>query len=102
MKILISLLLLISTSSFAATFEGKFIQGSFILGQTEPGSEVFIDKKKIKVSSDGYFAFGLGRDRKNDVVITINKKKIIKKVFKREYEIQRIDGLEEKKVTPPE
>ena len=46
MKILISLLLLISTSSFAATFEGKFIQGSFILGQTEPGSEVFIDKKK--------------------------------------------------------
>ena len=76
MKILISLLLLISTSSFAATFEGKFIQGSFILGQTEPGSEVFIDKKKIKVSSDGYFAFGLGRDRKNDVVITINKKKL--------------------------
>ena len=27
---------------------------------------------------------------------------IIKKVFKREYKIQRIDGLEEKKVTPPE
>ena len=30
------------------------------------------------------------------------KKKIVKKVFKREYKIQRIDGLEEKKVTPPE
>ena len=62
----------------------------------------FIDKKKVKVTSDGYFAFGLGRDRKNDIVITINEKKIIKKVFKREYKIQRIDGLEEKKVTPPE
>jgi len=93
---------LITTSSFAVSFEGKFIQGSFILGKTEPNQEVFIDKKKVKVTSDGYFVFGLGRDRKNDVVIKINKKKIVKKVFKRDYKIQRIDGLEEKKVTPPE
>ncbi len=103
MKILVSIVFIFfTTSSFAATFDGKFIQGAFILGKTEPGSEVFIDKKKVKVTSDGYFAFGLGRDRKNDVVITINEKKIVKKVFKRKYKIQRIDGLEEKKVTPPE
>ncbi len=103
MRILVSLFfLLIATSSFAANFNGKFIQGSFILGKTEPGSVVFIDEKKVKVTSDGYFAFGLGRDRKNDVVIKINEKQIVKKVFKREYKIQRIDGLEEKKVTPPE
>jgi murein DD-endopeptidase MepM/ murein hydrolase activator NlpD len=94
--------LFFTTSSFAVTFDGKFIQGSFILGKTDPGSEVFIDKKKIKVDKDGHFAFGLGRDRKNDVTITINKKKIVKKIFKRKYKIQRIDGLEEKKVTPPE
>ena len=107
MKILISLVfLLITTSSFAVTFDGKFIQGSFILGKTEPGSEVFIDKKKVKVTSDGFFVFGLSRDRKYDVVITLNKdgnkQKIVKKVQKRKYNIQRIDGLEEKKVTPPE
>jgi len=103
MRILISLvIILITTSSFAVTFDGRFIQGSFILGKTDPGSKVFVDKQKVKVTSDGYFAFGLGRDRKNDVVITINQKKIVKKVFKREYKIQRIDGLEEKKVTPPE
>ena len=107
MRILISLiLLLISTSSFALTFEGKFIQGSFILGKTEPDSEVFIDKKKVKVTSDGDFVFGLGRDRKYDVIITLNKdgnkQKIVKKVQKRKYNIQKIDGLEEKKVTPPE
>ena len=82
------LFLFITTSSFAATFQGKFIQGSFILGQTEPGAEVFIDKKKVKVTSDGYFAFGLARERKNDVVIKINEKKIVKKVFKRKYKIQ--------------
>jgi len=83
-----------------------FYQGSFILGKADPGSEVFIDKKKIKVTSDGFFAFGLSRDRKYDVVITLNKdgnkQKIVKKVLKRKYNIQKIDGLEEKKVTPPE
>ena len=103
MRVLTSLIFFIlTTSSFATTFEGKFIQGSFILGYTEPGNEVLIDKKKVKVSSEGYFVFGLGRDRKNDVIIKINNKKIIKKVLKREYNIQKIDGLEEKKVTPPE
>ena len=59
----------------------------------------------MKVTFDGFFVFGLGRDRKYDVVITLNKdgnkQKIIKKVQKRQYDIQRIDGLEEKKVTPP-
>ena len=92
MRILIGIvLLLITTSSLATTFEGGFIQGSFILGKTEPGSEVFIDKKKIKVTPDGYFVFGLSRDRKYDVVITLskdgNKQKIVKKVQKRKYYI---------------
>ena len=90
----------------AVEFNGKFIQGHFILGKTEPNSKVKIDKKQIRVSKDGYFAFGLARDRKYDVVITIIKndvkEKITKRVQKRKYNIQRIDGLEEKMVTPPE
>jgi len=103
MKILLSIIFIfITTSSFAVTFNGDFIQGSFILGKTKPEFEVFIDKKKVKVTPDGFFAFGLSRDRKNDIVITVNGKKIIKKVLKREYNIQRIDGLEKKKVTPPQ
>jgi hypothetical protein len=32
----------------------------------------------------------------------IKKQKLIKKVLKRKYNIQRIDGLAENKVTPPE
>ena len=90
----------------AVEFNGKFIQGHFIIGKTDPSSKVKIDKKQIRVSKDGYFAFGLARDRKYDVVITIVKngvkEKIIKRVQKRKYNIQRIDGLEEKMVTPPE
>jgi len=90
---------------FAVQFKGRFEQGSFILGKTEPGSKVFIDKRKIRVSKEGFFAFGLDRDRKNDVTIRIHKngklQTIYKKVLKREYKIQRIDGLPPKQVTPP-
>ena len=89
----------------AVEFLGKFEQGSFILGKIKPNSKVEIDKKKIRVSKDGFFAFGLDRDRKNNVVITIKEdgktKKIEKKVLKRKYKIQRIDGLPSKQVTPP-
>ena len=103
-KILI-LVFFFSNNSFAVEFEGSFKQGSFILGKTLPGTKVKIDSKKVKVSKDGYFVFGLGRDRKNDIVIkTFNKdgtQKIVKKVYKRKYKIQKIDGLPEKKVTPP-
>ena len=85
--------------------KGKFYQGNLIIGQTAPGSQIFIDKSKIKVSKDGYFAFGLSKDRKNDVVINVvnqNKtEEITKKVYKKKYRIQKIDGLPQKQVTPP-
>ena len=89
----------------AVEFLGKFEQGSFILGKTKPNSKVKIDNKKIRVSKDGFFAFGLDRDRKNNVVIIVKEdgktKKIEKQVLKRKYKIQRIDGLPTKQVTPP-
>ena len=104
---IIKVILLVSFFSDlnAAEFKGSFKQGSFILGKTKPNSEVKIDDKKIRVSRDGYFAFGLDRDRENNVIIVIKengKTKIIeKKVLKRKYKIQRIDGLPPKQVTPP-
>ena len=105
-KILFFLFLFYTYPSYSIEFNGKFIQGHFITGKTEPGSKILVGKKEVKVSKDGFFVFGLDRDRKNDVLITKisngKKEKIIKKVFKRKYNIQRIDGLPENKVTPPE
>ena len=102
----ILLIFLFSFKVSAVEFNGKFIQGHFIIGKTDPSSKVKIDKKQIRVSKDGYFAFGISRDRKYDIVITLEKNGVIKKITKivqkRKYNIQRIDGLEEKKVTPPE
>ena len=100
------IIFLISAHSNAIEFEGKFLQGHFIVGITNPSAKIIIDKKEVKVSNDGYFVFGIDRDRKFDLTITKiqngKKEKIIKKVLKRKYNIQRIDGLEESKVTPPE
>ena len=95
----------VATKAFGVEFQGKFIQGHFIIGKTEPKTKIWIDKQKVRVTDDGYFAFGIGRDRKYDIVISIQKdekiQRIVKKIKKRKYRIQRIEGLPEKKVTPP-
>ena len=100
------IILFTSSQLNAIEFKGKFLQGHYIIGITDPSARIIIDKKEVKVSKDGYFVFGLDRDRKFDLTITKiidGKKEIItKQVLKRKYNIQRIDGLDEKKVTPPE
>ena len=105
-KLFFILAIFVSTQSNAIEFKGKFLQGHFIIGITDPLAKILIDKKNVKVSEDGYFVFGIDRDRKFDLIITKiqdgKKEKITKKVLKRQYNIQRIDGLEESKVTPPE
>ena len=90
----------------ALEFQGKFLQGHFILGKTNPDAKIFVGKKEVRVSNDGFFVFGIDRDQKYDLTFTKifdgKKTTITKKVLKRKYNIQRIDGLEESKVTPPE
>jgi len=86
----------------AIEFKGKFTQGHFIIGKTNPGTKIIIDKKRLKVSKDGYFVFGIEKDRKLDVLIIEGNNTIIKKIQKRKYNVQKIEGLPKKKVTPPE
>ena len=107
-KFLILFLLIIFSNQNldAVEFKGKFNQGSFILGKTNPGAKIIVGKKEVRVSKDGFFVFGIDRDQKYDLIFTKifdgKKTTITKKVLKRKYNIQRIDGLEESKVTPPE
>ena len=67
----------------AVEFLGKFEQGAFILGKTNPSSKVKVDNRNIRVSKDGYFAFGLDRDRKNNVLIIIKTDEETKKIEKK-------------------
>ena len=82
-KIFFLIIFFISTHLNAIEFKGKFLQGHYIIGITDPSSKIIIDKKEVKVSKDGYFAFGIDRDRKFDLIITKitngKSEKIIKK-----------------------
>ena len=82
---LIFLIIFFTTTQLnAIEFKGKFLQGHYIIGITDPAAKIIIGKKEVKVSKDGYFVFGIDRDRKFDISITkiINGKKevITKKV----------------------
>jgi len=103
--IFITVLFLISNSLYALELNGTFYQGNMILGKTEKNSKVFIDKNEVKVSDEGFFVFGLNKNRKNNVIVEVVKdnikKKYIKKVYNKKYKIQKIDGLPKKQVTPP-
>ena len=102
---LIIYLFLLSNPVYAFELNGTFYQGNLIIGKSKPKSKVFIDEKEIKVSKKGFFVFGLSKNRTNDVSIEVinnsSKKKLIKKIYKKKYKIQKINGLPKKKVTPP-
>ena len=105
-KILLIIAILFSTNLNAIEFTGKFIQGHFILGKTDPESKIIIDKKEIKVSKDGFFVFGIDRDRKFDFLITKisdgKKKKLQNKFLKENIKYKELMDFRKNKVTPPE
>ena len=50
-KLLLILAIFFPTNILAIEFDGKFIQGHFILGKTDPNSKIIIDKKTVKAVS---------------------------------------------------
>jgi murein DD-endopeptidase MepM/ murein hydrolase activator NlpD len=88
-----------------AQFNGTVAPGGLIIGTTAPGSVVAIDGNPVRVSPAGMFLLGLGRDATGDVRVDITdpdgatSQKIIR-IPARNYDIQHIDGLPQKQVTP--
>jgi murein DD-endopeptidase MepM/ murein hydrolase activator NlpD len=87
--------------------DGEFVQGGLVQGTAPPGSLIILDGHKIRVSSQGAFLVGFGRDDVKDVVLevrlpsgTVERHNL--KIRARHYKIQRIDGLPPNKVTPDE
>lgn len=79
--------------------------GALSIGQAVPGSEVRIDGRAVRVSEDGHFAFGVGRDAEGTVEVVIRPPggdQVTRTVTiaDRTYQIQRIDGLPVRKVEP--
>ena len=88
----------------ALELKGTFEQGSLIIGKTNPSNEIYVDQEKLKVSKEGYFVFGISRDRKKNIIISISEdnkaSQVIKSVKSRKFKVQKIDGLPKRKVSP--
>lgn len=81
-------------------------QGGLIVARTEPGAAVEIDGRPIRVSTDGFFLVGAGRDAEGPIAISVTTRDERRhsrtvEVVARQYRIQRIDGLPADKVSPP-
>lgn len=88
-------------------FSGTYKQGGLVFGLTEPGSKVEFSGKPVRVSERGDFLVGFHRDETSPVNLRISYpdgrvEQHNLKVEKREYNIQRIDGVPDKTVNIPE
>ena len=84
---------------------GEIVQGGIVIGQALPGARVTFDKRTIRVTEQGEFVIGFNRNEKGPVSLVVthadgSTAARSLDITQREYQIQRIDGLPPKKVTP--
>src|SRR5690242_17451569 len=85
---------------------GAMTQGSLAVGTAPPGSLVALDGRPLRVTADGRFSFGFAPDQTRPTLITVrypdgggDSRSFAPTA--RQYEIQRVNGLPQKTVTPP-
>ncbi|RZO84140.1 MAG: M23 family metallopeptidase [Oceanococcus sp.] len=103
-------LCLLWLASLAAAAEpvelrGPLMQGGLIIGQAPAGSQVRLDGQALRVSPQGNFVFGLGRDHPAQIELRVVlpdgaqwQRRL--NIASRSYQVQRIDGLPPSKVSP--
>lgn len=85
---------------------GDAAQGGLMWGRVTAGSKVMLNETPIAVHESGVFVFGFGRDETGIQTLTIkqpdgNHESIAINIEEREFNIERVDGLPPKTVTPP-
>ena len=85
---------------------GKFTQGALLRGQAPAGAKVTLNGETVQTNKDGKFVVGFEREAPLQQMLVVkldNGQKWQRDITleKREYNIQRIDGLEQKMVSPP-
>ena len=84
---------------------GQLQQGQLVIGHAAPGSEIEFGGRRLHVGDDGTFVFGLDRDAPPTAALTIRSasgktSSVAINVGKRQYRIERVEGLPQKTVTP--
>jgi murein DD-endopeptidase MepM/ murein hydrolase activator NlpD len=86
--------------------KGSWVQGGVVIGQVTPGTQVRFNGEAIRVAADGHFLVAFGRDAEPRAELALRapsgkEAKYKFRIAKRKYDVQRIEGLPEAKVTPP-
>jgi len=109
-RALAALLLLLAgvSAAWAGSLEltGQATQGGLVFGKTDPGSRVLLGDRAVRVAADGRFVFGFGREAPARATLSVTypdgrTERSSLAVAQRDYDVQRIDGLEGALVTPP-
>ncbi|TYK66965.1 M23 family metallopeptidase [Colwellia echini] len=93
----------ITKSAFKLT--GEIEQGGLVVGKTLPNNKVMLDDKELPVSANGDYTFGFSRDDTKNyklTIISVNGDRVEKILTpsKREYNIQRIEGIKKSIMQP--
>ena len=85
--------------------DGPRTQGGLLQGRVAPGSGVEFEGRPVRVSEDGWFLVGFGRDAPPEAEVVVSapgggRERLVLAVAPREYRIERIDGLPGAKVAP--
>jgi murein DD-endopeptidase MepM/ murein hydrolase activator NlpD len=83
---------------------GQATQGGMLLGRVAAGARVALEGKPVRVTPEGAFIIGFGRDHgpsaRLDVTTAEGTRREMIEVTPRTWDIQRIDGLPPAKVNP--
>lgn len=96
---------LFAVSVQALEIQGEWQQGATLFGRVAPGTQIEFLERQVRVSDEGLFVIGLGRDAEAEAVLTLiepdgERRELRYPVEQREYKIQRIEGVPQKTVTP--
>ena len=103
--VLVTFFLLASETASALQLDGARTQGGLVIGRVAPRERVFLDSREVRVSPDGVFLIGFGRDAPSEVKLLVQNRDGVRvekrlSISKRSYKVSHVNGLPESKVTP--
>ena len=81
-------------------------QGALVIGSAQPGDEVSVNGRRVRVDARGRFVFGVGRDERGPATIQVihadrSKQSLSVSVTPRDWQTERVNGVPQTTVTPP-
>jgi len=97
---------LLSVASMAQiSWQGEWVEGAMVIGNTQPEAQIQFKGEPVMVAPDGTFVIGLHRDEDPQVSIELmlpgGEKQIwVQSVEQRDYRIQYVEGIDQNIMEP--